>query len=87
MRMNPSRGEPASQLLARSASTSSRHCSTENADEPHAELIASLLNSSRSTTTHAAERVVRTGLDRRLPRCQPDVKMSLRRTSRRCASR
>ena len=36
---------------------------TENADEPHARLIASLLKQRPVTTTHAVERLVRTGLE------------------------
>ena len=44
MRMNPSRGEPASQLLARvERGRSWRALLDENADEPHAALIARLL--------------------------------------------
>ena len=41
MRMNPSRGEPASQLLARLSEEKLASLLTENADEPHAQLIAS----------------------------------------------
>ena len=40
MRMNPSRGEPASQLLARISEEKLAALLTENADEPHAEVIA-----------------------------------------------
>ena len=36
MRMNPSRGEPASQLLARLSEEQLASLLTENADEPHA---------------------------------------------------
>jgi 16S rRNA (cytosine1402-N4)-methyltransferase len=39
MRMNPSRGEPASQLIARLSEARLASLLTENADEPHAELI------------------------------------------------
>jgi 16S rRNA (cytosine1402-N4)-methyltransferase len=81
MRMNPSRGEPASQLLERSSEETLASLLTENADEPHAHLIASLLKRTPVTTTHAAERVVRTGLTAALPHLpKPDVKMSVRRT-------
>jgi 16S rRNA (cytosine1402-N4)-methyltransferase len=81
MRMNPSRGEPASQLLARVSEERLASLLTENADEPHAKLIASLLKRTPVKTTHAAERLVRTGLTTALPHlAKPDVKMSVRRT-------
>jgi len=79
MRMNPSRGEPAWSLIDR---LSERHLAallTENADEPYAATIAALLKEQSLTTTHAAERVVRTGLTRAFPTLsKPDVKMSVR---------
>jgi 16S rRNA (cytosine1402-N4)-methyltransferase len=81
MRMNPSHGEPASQLLARLSEKQLASLLTENADEPHARLIASLLKQQPATTTHAVERVVRTGLTRALPKlAKTEVKMSVRRT-------
>jgi len=81
MRMNPSRGEPASQLLARVSEETLASLLTENADEPHAALIARLLTHKPVTTTHALENVVRTGLNKALPRlAKTDVKMSVRRT-------
>ncbi len=81
MRMNPSRGEPASQLLARLSEEALASLLTENADEPHAALIASLLKQKPLNTTHAVERVVRTGLCAALPNlAKTDVKMSVRRT-------
>lgn len=81
MRMNPSHGEPASQLLARVSEEALAALLTENADEPHAELIARLLKQQPATTTHAVERVVRTGLNRTYPHlAKEDVKMSVRRT-------
>jgi 16S rRNA (cytosine1402-N4)-methyltransferase len=81
MRMNPSRGEPASELLARLSEEKLASLLTENADEPHAQLIASLLKRTPVKTTHAAERLVRTGLTTALPRLtKPEVKMSVRRT-------
>ena len=81
MRMNPSHGEPASQLLARLSEEKLAALLTENADEPHAALIASLLKQQPVATTHAVERVVRTGLTEALPRlAKTDVKMSVRRT-------
>jgi 16S rRNA (cytosine1402-N4)-methyltransferase len=81
MRMNPSHGEPASQLLARLSESKLAALLTENADEPHADLIASLLKQKPLNTTHAVERVVRTGLSAAMPHlAKTDVKMSVRRT-------
>ena len=81
MRMNPSHGEPASQLLARLSQKELASLLTENADEPHARLIASLLKQTPVKTTHAVERLVRMGLSRALPTlAKTDVKMSVRRT-------
>jgi 16S rRNA (cytosine1402-N4)-methyltransferase len=81
MRMNPSRGESASQLLARLSEETLAGLLQENADEPHARLIARLLKQQRIDTTQALERVVRLGLtstDVKLGKA--DVKMSVRRT-------
>jgi 16S rRNA (cytosine1402-N4)-methyltransferase len=81
MRMNPSLGEPASHLLVRLSEEKLASLLTENADEPHARLIASLLKQTPLETTHAVERVVRTGLTSALPTlAKPEVKMSVRRT-------
>ena len=81
MRMNPTRGEPASQLVARLSEEALASLLTENADEPHAELIAGLLTQQPVATTHALERVVRTGLGAALPQLtKSDIKMSVRRT-------
>ena len=81
MRMDPSQGEPASQLLARLTEEQLAVLLTENSDEPHARLIASLLKQTPVKTTHAAERLVRTGLSAALPHlAKTDVKMSVRRT-------
>ena len=81
MRMNPSAGEPAWQLLDRLNEEALASLLTENADEPHAGLIAGLLKQKPITATHALERVVRIGLNKALPEMQKaDVKMSVRRT-------
>jgi 16S rRNA (cytosine1402-N4)-methyltransferase len=81
MRMNPSHGEPASQLLARVSAETLAALLTENADEPHADLIAGLLKQQPVNTTHAVERLVRMGLNRAYPSLpKEDVKMSVRRT-------
>ncbi len=81
MRMNPARGEPASQLIARSSDAALARLLEENADEPHAAIIARLLKQQPLETTHAAERLLRKGLTAALPRLtKVDVKMSTRRT-------
>ena len=81
MRMNPSHGEPASHLLARVSETDLAALLTENADEPHATLIARLLKQKPVNTTHAVENVVRVGLNKAFPKLpKTDVKMSVRRT-------
>jgi len=81
MRMNPSHGETASRLVARLSEEKLATLLAENADEPHARLIAALLKQAPVTTTHAVERLVRTGLNEALPRlAKTDVKMSVRRT-------
>ena len=81
MRMNRARGETASQLLARLSEEALAALLTENADEPHARLIAGLLKQQPLTTTHALERLVRTGLSSAQPNlARADVKMSVRRT-------
>lgn len=81
MRMNPSTGEPASQLLARLDEEAIATLLTQNADEPHARLIARLLTRTPVKTTHALERLVRTGLTTAVPVLpKTEVKMSVRRT-------
>ena len=96
MRMNPSHGESASQLIARVSEETLARLLQENADEPHAKLIASLLKQQAAAapgvpglpgvpggivTTQALERFVRVGLTSALPKlAKPDVKMSVRRT-------
>jgi 16S rRNA (cytosine1402-N4)-methyltransferase len=81
MRMNPLRGESAAQLIARSTEGDLAGLLEENADEPHAGLIAALLKQQSLESTHAAERLLRTGLTSALPRlAKADVKMSIRRT-------
>ena len=81
MRMNPSRGEPASQLLARVSEEALADLLQENADEPHAQLIASLLKRQPVQTTHVLDRLVRAGLAAAVPTlAKTDMKMSVRRT-------
>jgi 16S rRNA (cytosine1402-N4)-methyltransferase len=81
MRMNPRRGESAAQLIARSSEAELARLLEENADEPHAQLVARLLKQQPLDTTHAADRLLRAGLTAALPRLEKaDVKMSIRRT-------
>ena len=81
MRMNPSRGQTASELIARSTERELAVILDENADEPHAALIARLLKAQPLETTHALERIVRTGLTTEVARIEKtDIKMSVRRT-------
>ena len=81
MRMNPLRGESAAQLIARSSEEELARLLDENADEPHAHLVARLLKQQPFDTTHAVDRLLRAGLTTALPRlAKPDVKMSIRRT-------
>ncbi len=81
MRMNPLRGVPATQLIARSTEEDLTRLLEENADEPHAHLVASLLKQQPLETTHATDRVLRAGLSSALPHLtKADVKMSIRRT-------
>lgn len=80
MRMNPTRGEPASRLLARLDEDALVRLLEENADEPHAAVIAPLLKAQAIETTHALERIVRTGLNDALPHLErAEVKLSVRR--------
>jgi len=81
MRMNPTKGQPASELLAHIAEAALSDLLNDHADEPHAALIAGLLVAERPTTTQAAERAVRIGLTKALPAIsKADVKVSVRRT-------
>ena len=81
MRMNPSRGIPASALIARTDEAALSVLLSENADEPYAGIIAGLLKASAAETTLAAERIVREGLARAQPRLsKDDILLSVRRT-------
>ncbi len=81
MRMDPTRGESAAQLIARLDVPSLAALLVAYADEPHAALIAGLLTSQPCDTTHGAERAVRMGLNAARPDlAKTDVKMSVRRT-------
>ncbi len=81
MRMNPSTGESAAQLIARSSEKDLACLLEENADEPHAHLIARFLKQQPLDTTQAVDRVIRAGLSSAVPRLEKaDLKMSVRRT-------
>ena len=81
MRMNPSRGEAAWQLVARLDEGALAAMLSENADEPYATLIAQVLKRTPVKTTDALERLVRTTLATAYPRlAKTEVKMSVRRT-------
>ncbi len=81
LRMNPTRGETAADLLARIDDLELARILTEHADEPHAALIARILKAQPVTTTHLLERLVRTRLMAEVPGARlPDAKLSVRRT-------
>ena len=81
MRMNPTCGESASRMLARVSEAQLERLLMENADEPHAHLIAKLLKQQPIETTQAVDRLVRAGLISACPDLtKPDLKMSVRRT-------
>lgn len=81
MRMNPSSGRSAAQLIARATEEELARLLELNADEPHAHLIAGLLKHGSLDTTHAVDRALRAGLSAALPGVtKTDLKMSIRRT-------
>jgi len=85
MRMNPSRGSTAAELIARSSEERLAELLEEHADEPYADHIARLLKSQSVATpvatTDALDALVRTGLMAVVPRLSPaDVTSSVRRT-------
>jgi 16S rRNA (cytosine1402-N4)-methyltransferase len=81
MRMNPLSGEPAAKLIARATEADLERLIEENADEPHAQIIARLLKAHAPETTHGADRLLRAGLSEAVPRLtKADLKMSVRRT-------
>lgn len=81
MRMDPSTGESAAQLLARAGAAEIAGILVDNADEPHADAIAQLIAGSNIATTNLLERTVRMGLNRVRPDLsKAEVKMAVRRT-------
>ncbi len=81
LRMDPTRGEPASRRLAALDETQLAAVLAAHADEPQAGLIARLVVAAQPTTTQALERAVRLGVSAALPALtKGEVKMSVRRT-------
>ena len=81
MRMNSGVGRTAADVIASSTESELASILRDNADEPHADLIARILKSTRSHTTHGAERHIRIGLHAAFPEAgKSSVKMSVRRT-------
>ena len=81
MRMDPTRGETAAELIARLDQDTLAALLTGNADEPQAPVIAGILKRELPDTVHALTRLVRLGLHAALPDvARADVKMSVRRT-------
>ncbi len=81
MRMNPSRGEPASRLLARMTADKLAQILRENADEPYAQAIADTLAGQSVATTEHLRRGVGAATLGAHPRAgKRDVDASIRRT-------
>ena len=81
MRMNPSRGEPASRLIARLGAAKLMLVLADNADEPLAEPIAAALTSRPIDTTDALARTVREAVRAERPHATADeIAASVRRT-------
>ncbi len=81
MRMNPSRGEPASKLIARSSEAKLAQLLQDFADEPHAEAIAAALKARAPDTTDLLGRTVREAVHAERPHAHAaDIETSIRRT-------
>jgi len=81
MRMNPRRGEPASQLLAHLSEEKLVRVLEDNADEPDARIIARALRAQAINTTVDLYRSVRAGILAERPKASDaDVEKSTRRT-------
>ena len=81
MRMNPSRGASASQLLARLSEEKLARALAEHADEPYAGVIARFLKRQPIETTVDLGRIVRAAVTFERPQAQKkDVDLSVRRT-------
>jgi len=64
MRMNPQRGQPASVLLSRIKSSALEELLIENADEPHAAILAPVLAGQSFSTTTALGNAIRQALSK-----------------------
>ena len=64
MRMNPQRGRSAADLIKESPAQALAEQLAENADEPHARMIASALAGRRFETTTALRKAIRDALPR-----------------------
>ncbi|MCC7124104.1 MAG: 16S rRNA (cytosine(1402)-N(4))-methyltransferase RsmH [Acidobacteria bacterium] len=81
LRMNPSLGEPASALVARTSAGALAAILREHADEPQAEIIATTIKQHVIETTHGLDRVLRIALARvQPPLAKAEVKRSVRRS-------
>ena len=81
MRMNPARGEPASQLLTHLSEDKLARLLDKNADEPDARIIARALKAQAIQTTGDLCRNVRAGIVAERPKASDvDVEKSIRRT-------
>jgi len=81
MRMNPSRGEPASRLIARLSEEKLARALEEHADEPYATAIARRLKLQPIATTADLHQIVRAAVISARPQAQKrDVDASVRRT-------
>ena len=81
MRMNPSRGQPASDLLARLDASALAALLEEHADEPHAAAIAGAVTGQPPATTRALVDLVRGAVIRVRPRAsRAEADTSVRRT-------
>ncbi len=80
MRMNPSRGEPASNFLAHTSAEQLARLLEESSDEPHARSLASAIKGSPAplATTDQLARLVRASLTRLRVESE-DVELSVRR--------
>ena len=81
MRMNPARGEPASQFLSHVTEEKLLRLLEENADEPHARFIAAALKKQLVTTTAQLCDLLRAAFTKERPYViKSEVELSLRRT-------
>jgi 16S rRNA (cytosine1402-N4)-methyltransferase len=79
MRMNPGKGLPASQVIARTSAEDLARLLEQNADEPHAQMVANALKAVAIDTTGGLEKTVRESLSE-LRLSPDDEKASVRRT-------